>query len=1051
MNSELLGWTAAALMVATFACREARAMRALAVGTNLAFIGYGALASLTPVLVLHLVLLPVNLWRWAQARGLGADQIGRICERGGRALCTLALVSLPLLAGCGGGGGGGSAPPPAAATPPAVQLTEIYREWGVFEIRAKGRHYQLLEEGETDQNIAVSLDRQLDGGLAFVPPEYPGKSRPQAGVFSRPGGMTFGAYADAPGLSQLNGDDAVGSQSYMNQRQAFRKNAPDATLEFVVSFVWIDLIDDNPGSPTSTECPWQGGGLVDCSRVMEAWVNYFLVVSADADRSGNSYEQHVAYKEGNLRASGWRDHFNHGTDEPPNGGAIKPEAIWNASDFDVLPAYDPLGGQNRLLVMLKRPKVISIPIDTLPVGTEIHVQTFSIAQSFNHRQRESYASAYLRDPANAGGAPGAEIRTTGLVPVPIQGGAIFDPNGDDTPQCGGPPDPLAGTIGFGQPSYVEPEIPGRGAPITLVRSGGAKGKVSVRLRTVGGTATAAVDYESQDTRLVFLEGQTSLTLRLPILLDPFDEGNETVDLELSEPRGCAQLGQARAALTIVEDDGPPPTNTLPVRTVGGTVTGLAGSGLVLEDRAQFIELPIAANGTFVFNRAYFPGAGYDVRVFTAPSGPAQVCTVSRGSGTVAAANVTDIAVDCVTPPPPSGLDASFGNGGIATAGPGGEIKAIALQSDGRIVAAIGNVLARYNANGSLDTTFGSNGSVASVLGADGNNQIFDVLVQPDGRIVAAGKARTVGASSLGDDFAAARFNADGSRDAGFNGGRALQVDWIGGPDRATRVLLQPDGRIVLAGFATTTLTSSSDDTGFAVARLNADGTLDSGFGSGGRAAAEIGAIDFGYAAALQPDGKILVAGRVSYSRGDESDVAVVRFNANGTLDTGFGGNGTRTFDLSANWDEATAITVQPDGKLVLAVAYSDAGNFAFGVLRLTTAGERDATFGGNGFVFRHIGSGNDSPTALVLQADGRIVLGGYAVNAATSFDVALARFETNGTTDSSFGTGGAQVFDLFKSADGANDLLLQPDGRLVAAGSARNGASLLPLLLRLGP
>jgi uncharacterized delta-60 repeat protein len=1046
---DVLGWLAAALMVATFGCREARAMRPLAVATNLAFIGYGLAASLVPVLTLHLLLLPINLWRCAEVLG-AKESFVQLMKLMNRAAPALVLAACVVLTACGGGGGSDS--PPAPATPPAVQLTEIYREWKVWEIRAKGRDYQLLEEGETDRNIAVSLDRELDGGLAFVPPEYPGKSRPQAGVFSRPGGMTFGAYADAPGLSQLNGDDAVGSQSLLNQRQAFRKNAPDATLEFVVSFVWIDLIDDNPEPPTHTECSWQAGGWVaDCDRVMEAWVNYFLVVSADADRSGNSYEQHVAYKEGNLKASGWRDHFNHGTDEPPNGGAIKPEAIWDASDFDVLPAYDPLGGQNRLLVMLRRPKVVSIPIDTLPVGTEIHVQTFSIAQSFNHRQRESFVSAYLRDPANAGGAPGAEIRTTGLVPVPIQSGTVFDPNGDDTPRCAGAPDPLAGTIGFGQPSYVEPEIPGRGAPITLVRSSGARGKVSVRLRTVGGSATPAVDYEPQDARLVFLEGQTSLTLRLPILLDPLDEGDETVGLELSEPRGCAQLGQLRAELTIVEDDGAPPTTTLPARTVGGTVTGLVGSGLVLEDRAQFVSLPIAANGSFVFNRAYFPGTGYDVRVATPPSGPAQVCTVSRGSGTVATANVTDIAVDCVTPPPPSGLDASFGNGGIATAGPGGEIKAIALQNDGRIVAAIGNALARYNANGSLDTSFGSNGSVASVLGADGNNQIFDVLVQPDGRIVAAGKARNAGASSLGDDFAAARFNADGSRDAGFNGGQPLQVDWIGAPDRATRALLQPDGRIVLAGFATTTLTSSSDDTGFALARLNADGTLDSGFGSGGRAAAEIGSIDFGYAAALQSDGKIVVAGRVSYSRGDESDVGVVRFNADGTPDTHFGSNGTRTFDLSTNWDEATAIAVQPDGKLLLAVAYSDAGNFAFGVLRLTTGGERDATFGSNGFVSRHIGSGNDSPTAIVLQSDGRILLGGYAVNATTSFDVALARFNTNGTTDSSFGTAGAQVFDLFNSADGANDLLLQSDGRLVAAGSARNGANLLPLLLRLVP
>lgn len=102
---DALGWAAAALMVATFACRDARAMRPLAVVTNVAFIGYGVMASLTPVLTLHLLLLPVNLWHWADASGLGWKQIGLIVERASRALCTLTLVAMPLLAGCSGGDG----------------------------------------------------------------------------------------------------------------------------------------------------------------------------------------------------------------------------------------------------------------------------------------------------------------------------------------------------------------------------------------------------------------------------------------------------------------------------------------------------------------------------------------------------------------------------------------------------------------------------------------------------------------------------------------------------------------------------------------------------------------------------------------------------------------------------------------------------------------------------------------------------------------------------------------------------------------------------------
>jgi uncharacterized delta-60 repeat protein len=1046
-HAEALGWGAAALMVATFSCRDVRCMRPLAVATNLAFIGYGTAASLAPVLTLHLLLLPINLWRWAEVLR-AKESFVNLMNLMNRAAPALVLAACVVLTACGGGGG--SEPPPAPEPP--LEQTSVQRFWQLNEYQAQGRVDKVLENDSraSDGDLSRALD--LSGGLPFVPPEYPGKSRPQVGVFARPGGMTFGAFSDAPGLTALNSSNgSVGSFSYFNQKQAFRKQAADATLEFVISSVWVDLIDDNGPELMAVECPW---GLVSlrtaCEGVMRAFAHYAIRVVADADRSGNSYEAQLLFRAASVEAFGWQDHFEVAFDTGGRHPNTEPERLWDESDFEHLRMTNALNLVNRQLVFLRRPKVISIPLDKVPLNAEFLVDSYMDTFTFNHRQRESFAAAYLRDPANAGGAPGVEIRTTGLVPVPIQGGSVLDPNADDTPECAGPPDPQAGTISFENAVYSEPEIPGPGAVITLVRSGGAKGRVSVRLRTIEGSATPALDYEPQDRRLSFYEGQTRLSVRLPILLDPFEEGGEGFSLELSEPRGCASLGLSQAAVTILDDDQPPAPPPL-VRTVGGTVTGLAGSGLVLEDRAQFVSLPIAANGSFVFNRAYFPGAAYDVRVATPPSGPAQVCTVSRGSGTVATANVTDIAVDCVTPPPPSGLDASFGTGGIATAGAGGEIKAIALQADGRFVAAIGNALARYNANGSLDTSFGSNGSVASVLGADGNNQIFDVAVQPDGRIVAVGKARTTGASSLGDDFAAARFNADGSRDAGFNGGQPRQVDWIGGPDRATRVLLQPDGRIVLAGFATTTLTSTSDDTGFAVVRLNADGSLDSGFGSGGRAAAEIGSIDFGYAAALQADGRIVVAGRVSYSRGDESDVGVVRFNADGTLDTSFGSNGTRTFDLSQNWDEATTMLVQPDGKLLLAVAYSDAGNFAYGLLRLTPAGERDASFGTDGFIFRHIGSGNDSPTALVLQADGRIVLAGYAVNTATSFDVALARFGTDGTPDAGFGNGGARVFDLFGSADGAEDLLIQPDGRLLAAGSARNGLVTLPLLLRLVP
>lgn len=96
MHVDTLGWIAAALMVATFSCRDARRLRPLAVATNLAFVGYGLMAHLPPVLTLHLLLLPINLWRCAQAYGLGARQVGALVLRGGQVLCLVALMSMPV-------------------------------------------------------------------------------------------------------------------------------------------------------------------------------------------------------------------------------------------------------------------------------------------------------------------------------------------------------------------------------------------------------------------------------------------------------------------------------------------------------------------------------------------------------------------------------------------------------------------------------------------------------------------------------------------------------------------------------------------------------------------------------------------------------------------------------------------------------------------------------------------------------------------------------------------------------------------------------------------
>lgn len=1027
-HAEVLGWCAAALMVATFACRDARRMRPLAVATNLAFIGYGVAASLAPVLALHALLLPINLWRWAETPGAGVLTMIRTLHPAPWRATAMGLL-LVLLAACGGGG----------TEEPPLERTSVKRSWQLDEITGDGRAPSGPPlSADRQETMEPLLKMALLGAFSFVPPEYTENSTAEVGVFSNSTGMTFAALAEAP-AGRLGSDDAIGGKAHFEQMQGYRKIADDATLEYVVSEVLLDLIDENGQTATLAECPWGDTfNEVDCGSLMRAYTAYTIDAWVDADRSGDSYELQVLHTDGEVDVSGYR-HFGFTVLVDPIWAA----PLWGPAQFDVFEEKFSDGTQRRARVKLREPVVVRVPLDRVPLRGNFVVRTWVDALAFNHRQRESYVSTYLRDPATMAGTPGVQVRMTGVEPAPILGDVVAE-NADDTPACPTGPLPEAGTLSFESATYAERELPGGGARIAVVRTGGATGPASVRLRTGSGSATPAFDYAALDRRLVFREGETRRVVRVPILLDAEQEPSETVPLTLSEVRGCASLGRADATLTILDDDRPP-APPLPSYRVGGTVTGLAGSGLVLEDRSRSITLPITANGSFFFGPTYLAGAAYDVQVRTPPSGPLQNCTVTRGSGTVAA-EVNDIAVDCVTPRPPLGLDPTFGGGsGTVTTGPRGAMKAIALRPDGRIVAAIGNAVAQYRADGTLDTSFGSGGSVAEVLGStSAGAEILDILLQPDGRIVAAGTARGTSVSTLAYDFAAARLNADGSRDTGFNGGLPLQVDWIGAPDRATRVLLQPDGRIVLAGTATTLYTSSTDDAGFAVVRLNPDGTLDTSFGTGGRAAGEIGQLDFGQAALLQPDGHIVVAGRTSMSRGDDPHFGAVRFRPDGTLDPSFGSGG-KVF--VAELGEATAMAQQPDGKLVFAVAQRVGGDFGFGAVRLLADGSADTGFGTGGLAVRQIVAGQDTPAALALQADGGLVLAGLALSTATSFDFVVTRFGPDGTPDPVF----SFVFDFFAARDGAYDLLVQPDGKVLAAGQAGSGLSVFPMLLRLNP
>lgn len=363
------------------------------------------------------------------------------------------------------------------------------------------------------------------------------------------------------------------------------------------------------------------------------------------------------------------------------------------------------------------------------------------------------------------------------------------------------------------------------------------------------------------------------------------------------------------------------------------------------------------------------------------------------------------------------LDPTFGSGGKVTTDFGGVEMGwgIALQRDGKAVVAgdrfdpgaDGFVLTRYTTRGALDPTFDGDGKVTTDFGGpfDGAG---DVVVQADGKIVA------VGFGPL--DFAVARYNADGSLDGGFGtGGRLLTGFGPNSIEGANAVMLQPDGKIVAAG--RTRARGGRYD--FALARYLPNGALDPSFDSDGLVVTAITAADDDvFDLALQSDGKLVAGG---WSPG-EGGTAVARYNPDGSLDPSFDGDGILVGSLGPA--PAYEVALQRDGKLLLGGA---------NVLRLNRDGTIDSSFGTGG----RATTGAEA-TALELQGDGRILAIG-SVFSATQADFAVARLTAAGQPDETFGRGGRVTTD-FGAYDQATDAALGRDGKLIVSGFTRQGS-----------
>ncbi len=379
---------------------------------------------------------------------------------------------------------------------------------------------------------------------------------------------------------------------------------------------------------------------------------------------------------------------------------------------------------------------------------------------------------------------------------------------------------------------------------------------------------------------------------------------------------------------------------------------------------------------------------------------------------------------------PGDLDPTFGEGDgkVVTAFGGNDpARAVAVQPNGAIVVAGGNgdfELARYDKDGSLDTGFGGDGKVSTDFGGD--DAANAIVVQPNGKVVAAGESGAL--------FALARYNADGTPDTSFGGGDGLVTTDFSDTDfdAANALVLQPNGKLVAAGMAWPDIDSPRF---FALARYNEDGALDTAFGDDENGLVVTGFPesegDVANAVLLRPGGKLIAVGTVHDYPFGKGNVGLAQYDADGSLDTGFGGGDGLASAFSIR--QATAAALAPNGQIAVAGGWEN-----FSVDRFDSDGSVDASFGEGWAGFPGYKGTGRLAYAVQVQDDGRVVAAGYVNDDVTgATDFAVARFDTEGLLDESFGGDGMVTTDFEGDIDSARAMALQPDGKIVVAGGSQ--------------
>jgi uncharacterized delta-60 repeat protein len=390
------------------------------------------------------------------------------------------------------------------------------------------------------------------------------------------------------------------------------------------------------------------------------------------------------------------------------------------------------------------------------------------------------------------------------------------------------------------------------------------------------------------------------------------------------------------------------------------------------------------------------------------------------------------------------LDPTFGTGGIVLDAAIGGAEDVIVLGDGRILAGgptnddvSAFAIGRYTSSGSLDATFGSGGHAITSIGAAGDS-LTTLLVQPDGKIVAAGYSALV--SSDSNSIAVVRYDAGGVLDPSFGSG-GVAIHQVGPyQSRAEGAALQADGKIVIAG----ALQGSAN--GAFVARLNADGSLDTTFGTGG-SVIESG---FGFASEfdavlVQPDGNIVAAGTDTFI--PPNRFLLVRYDSTGARDASFGVGGAVLTTVTPSGGWAFDLDAGPGGTLVATGAGSAIGGIGslIGVVRYLPNGMPDPSYGGGDGIATLAVPNRSTGSKGAVAPDGRVVTAGYRIPAIlfpTGNDLVAARFTPSGAVDTAFGGTGWVAVDVGIN-DFGNAIALQSDGKIVVGGTTVSSDGML--------